>query len=178
MSVYLLAQQWACWIPRQDFQAEDKQSFGPLGTLTSKCSNDFMNSTWKTVPRRRMMMMMHRLEFWESPPTHFHPAVLSSFMLHLHLQSAQQLQRWGAPLLTWVKQGQGKSHILGPNWEQSQEHRSQQSLTFCTCPPVQLSNYKQALSGHPYKICRIFLHLPFSLRLSIKKALWKLLLSI
>lgn len=29
--------------------AEDEQSFGTSGTLTCKCSNDFMNSTWKIV---------------------------------------------------------------------------------------------------------------------------------
>lgn len=35
----------AVLIPRQDVQDEDEQSFGTLGTLTSKHSNDFMNST-------------------------------------------------------------------------------------------------------------------------------------
>lgn len=48
-------------IPRQDVQDNKLRMNNPLSTLTSKHSNDFVNSTWKIVLRRRMMMP--RVEF-------------------------------------------------------------------------------------------------------------------
>lgn len=123
--------------------------------------------------------------FWESAPTHFCPTVFSSFLLNLHLQSAQHCQDTKPQAAAEIRSspahlgsaGPRRSHIFWGKAESKAKNTDPSSpLTFCTCPPVQLSNYKQALLGHPYKLCRLFLCFPFYL--SIKKALWKLLLSI
>lgn len=75
--------------------------------------------------------------------------------------------------------GARRSHIFWGQTESKAKNTDPSSpLTFCNCPPVQVSNYKQALLSHAYKLCSTFLHLPFYVRLRIKKALWKLLLSI
>lgn len=115
----------------------------------------------------------------KSPPTHFHPAVFSSFVLNLHLQSAQHCLGHQAHKSQAAAESPGLSRAKENSYFRAKlRAKPRTQIPAVLSPFAQLSNYKQALLGHPYKLCRIFLHLPFYLRLSIKKALWKLLLSI